>query len=239
MIKVAVCGAGGKMGSRVVNLILNDQKMRLVCGVEKRPPDWKSKTIFVIDLKDVINSVDVVIDFSDPDSCLRHLEIAVENKKRMVIGATGFNDSQKDLIRDFSSEIACVLAPNMSIGANVLFVLVEQMAKIFFDYDTDIVEIHNNQKKDAPSGTAEKIAQIIYNINPKQKIDIHSLRMGDIVSEHTVIFAGKGERIELIHKVNNRDVFAQGAIRAAKWVVNKPAGLYEMSDVLGIARYMR
>ena len=171
----------------------------------------------------------------------------------MVIGTTGFTDDQIKEIKELSKDVPVVLAPNMSIGVNLLFKLVQEAARALKGkgYDIEVVEMHHRFKKDAPSGTAVKIVDIlkeetgiknvvygregIYeNGRPSDEIAVFALRGGDVVGEHTVIFAGMGERIELTHKAGSRDIFAKGAVEAAKWIKDKPAGLYDMMDVLGL-----
>jgi len=195
-----------------------------------------------------------VIDFTIPDATLEHVRVAAEGKKPIVIGTTGLNSAQIGDIEKFSAVIPVVLAPNMSLGVNVLFKLVGEVSKTLGgDYDIEIVEMHHRFKVDAPSGTALKLAELaakglgvkleeagvfgrkglIGERKPKE-IGVMTLRGGDVVGEHTVIFAGLGERIELTHRASSRDTFARGALRAAKWVVDKLPGLYSMQDVLGL-----
>lgn len=261
MVKVIVAGAYGKMGQRIINLGLSDKDIELVGVLEAKGHPLVSKDLVVDnfklkvtdDLAGIIDQAEVVIDFTNPQATLEHLEIIAKAKKYAVIGTTGLNDKQLAKLKELSQNIACVFAPNMSMGVNLLFKLAEESAKVLGNYDIEIVEAHHNQKKDAPSGTAVKIAQIIAKIlgrdleksgvygrqgitgaRKKEEIGIHAVRAGDIVGEHTVIFAGTGERIELIHRAHSRDTFAQGAITAAKWVVGRPKGLYDMQDVLGL-----
>ncbi len=261
MIKVIVCGACGRMGQRIIDLMLKDKEIRLVGALESKNHSMIGKDIIVQevklkisdDLHNIINNADVIIDFTNPEATIEHLEIARKSKKCAVVGTTGLSDKQLSALQKISENISCVFAPNMSMGVNLLFKLVEESAKALGNYDIEIVEAHHNLKKDAPSGTAEKIAQIITKVldrditkaavygrqgiigpRKKEEIGIHSIRAGDIVGEHTVIFAGGGERIELIHRAHSRDAFAEGAIRAAKWILSKPKGLYDMQDVLGL-----
>jgi 4-hydroxy-tetrahydrodipicolinate reductase len=172
----------------------------------------------------------------------------------MVIGSTGFSPEEMEEIRDLTGNVPCVLAPNMSVGVNVLFKVIRTVAEILGDdYDVEILEAHHHLKKDAPSGTAMKMAHIIAEAlgrdldevgiyerkgligeRPRREIGIQTLRAGDIVGEHTVLFGAVGERLELIHRAHSRDNFAKGAIRAAKWVVEQKPGLYDMQDVLGL-----
>lgn len=263
MIKVIVCGACGKMGNRLINLIGEDKEMKIIEAIEEKSHPRIDKTIIgditVTDnLEKNIDATDVVIDFTNPGASLRHLEIAEKHQKAIVIGTTGFKDGEIYVIKTRAEKIPCVLAPNMSLGVNLLFKLAREIAKALPSYNPEIIEVHHNQKKDAPSGTAYKLAEEISlgyaDANPAtaknrilshgrsgtlglrkpEEIGIHAVRAGDIVGEHTVIFAGPGERIELTHRAHSRDVFVYGAIKAAKWIVGKPAGLYDMRDVSGI-----
>lgn len=226
MINVVVTGACGRMGSAIIRHLSSQRDMKLVGAVEIS----QHKNIDS-SLEAVIDKSDVIIEFVNPKTSIRHLEIAHSFRKPIVIGTTGFDKSELKVINDFAKDIPCVLSPNMSVGVNSLFHLVSKLAKILGnDYDIEIVEAHHNLKKDAPSGTALKFAELC--ACPKDKI--HSLRCGDIVGDHTIVFAGPGERIEITHRAHSRDVFAFGAVKAARFVVNARPGLYSMQDVMGI-----
>ncbi len=256
MIKVIVCGASGRMGARIVNLVGKDSELELVGAIEtKGHPDVgkaiSSKVKIDDDLNKIIGMGDVVIDFTSPQATLSHVENVRKQRKSMVIGTTGLSDRDMKSINKASGEISILISPNMSVGVNLLFELVEEVASRLEGYDIEIVEAHHNQKKDSPSGTAKKIAEIIAGAQKldlgkagiygrkgltgprkRDEIGIHAVRAGDIVGDHTVLFAGGSERIELIHRANSRDAFALGAIKAAKWIAGKPSGLYSMKDVL-------
>ncbi len=266
MIRTIVSGACGKMGRRICTLMENDDLLELVGAVES--PDNKhigedigsvcglgKKGITVKpDIADIIDEGEVIIEFSAPQATLDHTRAAAEHEKAMVIGTTGLSPQQIEEIKRLSVRIPIVMAPNMSLGVNILFKLVRDVAKTLKDeYDIEIVEMHHRFKKDAPSGTALKLAEnaaealgkdlnevAVYGRQghtgerKRGEIGIMSLRGGDVVGDHTVIFAGLGERIELTHKATSRDTFALGALRAAKWVIDKIPGLYTMEDVLGI-----
>lgn len=261
MVKVIVAGACGKMGQRIISLSLTDKDIELIGALEARNHPMVNKELAIQNLKltvtdnlaSIIDKAEVVIDFTNPEATLEHLEIIAKAKKCAVVGTTGLDDKQLSKLEQISKNIACVFTPNMSMGVNLLFKLVEESAKTLNNYDVEIVEAHHNLKKDAPSGTAVKIAQIIAKVlgrdlekaglygrhgltgtRGKGEIGIHAVRAGDIVGEHTVIFAGTGERLELIHRTHSRDTFAQGAITSAKWILGKPKGLYDMQDVLGL-----
>ena len=206
-----------------------------------------------IDLGDqlLFADADVTIDFSHADTTASICEVAIKSKTPLVIGTTGHSAKQRDDIVAASKQIPVVLASNFSVGVNTLFALTENAAKILGDdFDLEIVEAHHRMKKDAPSGTAKTLAEILQRARQtktlrhgregivgergKSEIGIHSVRGGDVVGDHTVIFAGQGERLELTHRASSRETFARGAIRAARWVIGKSPGLYDMRDVLGL-----
>ncbi len=266
MIRTIVSGACGKMGRRICTLMEKDDTLELTGAIESEDSPFLGEDIGVVcgigkkgipvksSLEDVIKQGEVVIEFSTPQATLNHVRVAAENEVAMVIGTTGLTEDELGEIKKLSVRIPIVLAPNMSLGVNILFKLVESVAAILKDdYDIEIVEMHHRFKKDAPSGTALKLAEraasgaginleeaAVYgrkgNIGERKRteIGIMSLRGGDVVGDHTVIFAGLGERIELTHKATSRDTFALGALKAAKWVVDKIPGLYDMQDVLSI-----
>ena len=252
MIKIVVCGAAGKMGKMLISRILADSELVLSGAIEWREHHAVGQQIDAINITDNFSEAlelsDVAIDFTNMDATLYHFDIARKQKKAIIIGTTGITDEGIKRIKNASKEIPIILAANMSVGVNLLFKLVEEVAVAIPTYDVEIIEAHHNQKKDAPSGTALKLAEIISaklnleqifgrhgNVGARKKeIGIHSVRAGDIVGEHTVIFAGEGEQIELIHRAHSRDTFAAGAVKAAKWIFGKSPGLYTMGDVLGL-----
>ena len=267
MVKVAISGVLGRMGRTIAKLSYEDSKTEVIAGIENPDCAHSHNTVgeilgvdlpspIVTDLAEVIDLVDVLIEFSNStEAALSHLRLlaADKNKKGMVIGTTGFNSEELKEIKELSKDIPVVLAPNMSIGVNLLFKLVEEAAKALKDkgFDIEVVEMHHRFKKDSPSGTAVKIVDILKKATgiekvvygrqgdypegrPSDEIGVFALRGGDVVGDHTVIFAGIGERIELTHKAGSRDIFAKGAVEAAKWVKDKPSGLYDMMDVLGL-----
>lgn len=244
MINVVVTGACGRMGSAIIHNLLDQCDMKLAGAVESSQYKDIGRDIGEVlgigklavnissSLGVVIDKSDVIIEFVNPKISIRHLEIAHSFKKPIVIGTTGFDESELKIINDFAKDIPCVLSPNMSIGVNSLFHLVPKLAKILGgNYNIEIIEAHHNLKKDVPSGTAIKFAELCS--CPKDKI--HSLRCGDIVGDHTIVFAGPGERIEVTHRAHSRDVFAFGAVKAARFVVNAKPGLYSMQDVLSVS----
>ena len=227
MIRVSVLGAEGRMGQAICRLLRDDPRFKLVAGIDR-----------ATSLKNVINETDVVIDFSTREATLQNIPIIVEARKSVVVGTTGFSQSERDDFLKMARRIPCVFAPNMSVGVNVLFNLAEEVTKTLKNYDIEIVEAHHGKKKDAPSGTALKIKEKIEKSLTEEKLEknipVHSVRAGDIVGEHTIIYATEGERIELTHRASSRDTFAKGAIEAAAWVVNKKPGVYDMGDVLSL-----
>jgi 4-hydroxy-tetrahydrodipicolinate reductase len=214
----------------------------------------KTGIVITDDLSSCIDKGDVVIDFTFHTASVNHLKIAAEHGKAIVIGSTGFDADEMQMIRQWSEKTRCVVAPNMSVGVTVMLKVLESVAGILGDdYDVELVEAHHNLKKDAPSGTAVKMAQVIADAlnrdleevgvycrhgiigeRKKKEIGIQTVRAGDIIGEHTVIFGGIGERLEFTHKAHSRDNFAKGAIRAAEWIIDQENGLYDMQDVLGL-----
>jgi 4-hydroxy-tetrahydrodipicolinate reductase len=243
MTKIIITGAKGRMGQALVSCAKNFRELEIVAAINRGD-----------DLKTVIAKSDVVIDFSSHSATPGIVELCAKNKKAIVIGTTGHSDSEKLQIENFKSKIPIVLASNFSIGVNTLFWLTRKAAEILgADFDLEIVEMHHRLKKDAPSGTAKSLAEILAVVRKQQlekvarhgrvgivgertvaEIGIHSIRGGDVVGDHTVIFANAGERLELTHKASSRDTFANGALRAALWVVKQNRGLFDMQGVLGL-----
>ena len=207
----------------------------------------------VSDINQVVDDFDVLIDFTLADAVIANLQNCRAAGKRMVIGTTGLDDGQKEAIHNAAADIAIVFAPNMSIGVNLVFRLAQLAARIIgADTDIEIIEAHHNQKQDAPSGTAVRLGEIIAaqlgrdlkdcavygrqghtGVRDPKTIGFETIRAGDIVGDHTVMFAASGERVEITHKASSRKTFANGAVRAARWVMEKESGLYDMQDVLG------
>jgi len=266
MVRAAVAGIAGRMGSRIAQLVRETEGIDLVAGFERPDHPGVGRDIGEVigagrlekpvaaRIQDVLQEVDVVIDFTAATASLEHMAEASSAGKAMVIGTTGFAPEQVARVQELARQIPCVLAPNMSMGVNVLFKVVADVARLLGDdFDVEIVEAHHRFKKDAPSGTALKLAQNVADAlgrdlnqtgvyarhgligeRTRQEIGIQTVRAGDIVGEHTVIFASLGERIEITHRAHSRDNFARGAIRAAMWVVKQPPGIYNMQQVLGI-----
>ncbi|BAT71859.1 dihydrodipicolinate reductase [Thermosulfidibacter takaii ABI70S6] len=259
MIKVVVTGAAGRMGRTILSVCFQDKEVEVVGALEAPGHQAVGTLVEGVQVTDnvqeALEGADVVIDFTVPQATLKLLDVCEEHKVAMVVGTTGFTREQEQRLKEASSIIPIVFSPNMSVGVNLLFKLVYEVAKILGeDFDVEIVEVHHRFKKDAPSGTALKLAEMaakalgrdleqdmvagrrgIVGERKDNEIGVFAVRAGDVVGEHTVIFGGLGERIELVHKAHSRETFARGAVRAAKWVKDKPAGLYSMWDVLGIS----
>lgn len=235
MIKLGISGVCGKMGRRIYELASNDRDFEVTLGLEKKGTPLIGKELGKIKVsssQDGLFLVDVFVDFTVPEASEANLDYVARYKKALVLGTTGFSDVQLKKIEDVSKVVPVVFSPNMSIGVNVLFSILPEIAKrLGPDYSIEIVEAHHKTKKDAPSGTAKKLGQVLADTAGRQ-IPIHAIRLGDIVGDHTVIFCGNSERIEIKHQAHSRDLFAVGALKAAKWVMGKPAGLYSMQDVL-------
>ncbi len=264
--KVVVTGASGRMGRRLVALTDAEDGLVLSGAVEAPGhPDLGVDAGLLAgtrelgvkitdDLSDLLDDADVLIDFTAPKVSVESAGLCAEKNTAVVIGTTGMTEDENAKVRSYKDKVAIVLAPNMSVGMNVLFHLVKESAKILGrDFDIEIVEAHHNMKKDAPSGSAVHLAKVaakgrnfsypdcarhcrdgIIGERPKDEIGVQTVRGGDIVGDHTVLFAGTGERIELVHRAHSRDTFAKGAVRTALWLTGKGPGVYNMSDVLGL-----
>jgi 4-hydroxy-tetrahydrodipicolinate reductase len=243
MTKIIITGSKGRMGRALLACASADSELQVVGQIDQGD-----------DLRTVIAKGDVVIDFSSHSATPAIAALCAERKKAMVIGTTGHSNEAKSQILNFKSNIPIVLASNFSTGVNTLFWLTRKAAEILgAGFDLEIVEMHHRLKRDAPSGTAKTLAEILAEVRQQnleraarhgregivgertsQEIGIHSIRGGDVVGDHTVVFADAGERLELTHKASSRDTFARGALRAAQWVVRQKPGLYDMQDVLGL-----
>ncbi|SPD73578.1 4-hydroxy-tetrahydrodipicolinate reductase [uncultured Desulfobacterium sp.] len=266
MIKAIVAGAAGRMGKRIIDMIHKNPDVTL-SGAFERPdhPNINEDAGLVAGIgemgvkiagsfEDVIDQGDVLIDFTTPKATLENMVPASQRGLAVVIGTTGITGDVLRDVKELARKTRCVMAPNMSVGVNVMFKIAQEMAEILgSDYDMEILEVHHRLKKDAPSGTAMRLAQVLADAagrdlarvgvyerkgiigeRTNEEIGIQTWRGGDITGEHTVMFAGIGERLELIHRAHNRDNFARGAVKAAIWVINQPTGLYDMQDVLGL-----
>ena len=266
MTKVIIAGAAGRMGRRIGHMVNQQEGLTLAAGFERAESSEVGKDVgelagigangvIVADsFEAVAGQGDVVIDFTFHEATMALARKAAEHKKAMVIGTTGLSQDNLDELKELAANFPCVQAPNMAVGVNVLFKIAKKAASILGDaYDIEIVEAHHRMKKDAPSGTALKLGEMVaegvnrnlaevgvYERNgiigerTDQEIGIQTIRGGDIVGEHTVYYCGAGERLEITHRAHNRDNFARGAALAAAWVTKQANGLYTMFDVLGL-----
>ena len=234
-MKIAVAGSGGRMGRTVIEAVQADRSVELGAAFDIGADPA------------VAAACDVLIDFTRPEGTLAHLKHA----RAMVIGTTGFSAAQRKTVEDAARRIPIVMAANFAVGVNAVYKLAETAARILGDgYDVEVIEAHHRHKVDAPSGTALKIGEVLGSVlktkdfvhgrhgdtgeRPARQIGYHAIRGGDIVGEHTVLFAGAGERVEITVRSQSRMTYAAGAVRAAKWLKGKPAALYDMFDVLGL-----
>lgn len=235
MIKLGIAGVCGRMGRRVFELAIQESDFEVTLALERKGIPMIGKELGKLRISsspDGLFLVDVFVDFTTPEATETNLDYVARYKKALILGTTGLNATQLKKVEEVSGVVPVVFSPNMSVGVNVLFALLPEIAKrLGPDYNIEIVEAHHKTKKDAPSGTAKKFAQVLTDIT-RREIPIHALRLGDIVGDHTIIFCGKSERIEIKHQAHSRDLFAWGALKAAKWVMGKPPGLYSMQDVL-------
>ena len=266
MVRVAVCGAGGRMGTSILNTLKKDKGIQIVGAteisghpilgqdLENITNTGKTNIIVSNDLKTAFRDADVVVDFTTPSSTLTTAEYCGRNKKAIVIGTTGFTASQKKKLEKSIKKVPAVISPNMSIGVNLVFEVSKILAsRLGNEFDTEIYETHHRNKIDAPSGTALRLAESVaegLGLNTsrhlkferrgeigkrkEKEIGIQTLRGGDVVGDHTVMFLGEGERIELTHRAHNRENFSRGVLRAVKWIKGKKPGIYSMKDVLGL-----
>ncbi|MFH1397037.1 MAG: 4-hydroxy-tetrahydrodipicolinate reductase [Candidatus Omnitrophota bacterium] len=235
MIKLGIAGVCGKMGKRIFSLARNNKDFEITLALERKGIPEIGKELGKIKISsspDGLFLVDVFVDFTMPEASVVNLDYVARYKKALVLGTTGFNDQEINKIQEISKIVPVVFSPNMAVGVNVLFSLLPEIAKrLGPEYAIEIVEAHHKAKKDAPSGTAKKFHQVLVESTGKE-IPVHSVRLGDIVGDHTIIFCGNSERIEIKHQAHSRDLFALGALKAARWVIDKPAGIYSMQDVL-------
>jgi len=268
-IRIAVAGAAGRMGRTLVEAVIETEG--LVLGAASETPGssligadagalagvGRLGVPLVADLADKTGAFDELIDFTAPAATLAHLEICRSTGKRMVIGTTGFDETQRAAIASAGEQIGIVLAPNMSVGVNLCFKLLDIAARVLGDeVDIEIIEAHHRHKVDAPSGTALRMGEVVASAlgrdlnevavygregytGPRERttIGFETIRAGDVVGEHSVWFAADGERVEIAHKASSRMTFARGAARAAVWISDRAQGLYDMQDVLGLRAY--
>jgi 4-hydroxy-tetrahydrodipicolinate reductase len=264
--RIAIAGASGRMGRMLIDAVLAAPDLQLsgaldVVGSAALGQDAGSQAgracgvAITSDLRAGLAGADVLIDFTRPDGTMAHLALCRELGVRAVVGTTGFSDAQKAAIADHARQIAIMMAPNMSVGVNVVLRLLEQAAKALSQgYDIEVIEAHHRHKVDAPSGTALQMGEVLAAALGRSLADcavyareghtgerepstigFSSIRGGDIVGDHTVLFAGTGERIEISHKSSSRAAYAQGSLRAARFLAGKASGLFDMNDVLSLA----
>ena len=267
MMKIAIAGATGRMGKMLIEAVLNTPDTQLVGALEHASCSQlgedaaaflgkKTGVLISADVAQVLSGAQFLIDFTRPEGTMAHLAVAEKTGTKMVIGTTGLSTEQIANLKTASAKLAIVFAPNMSVGVNATFKLLEMAAKMLNEgYDIEIVEAHHRHKVDAPSGTALKMGEVIADSLGKKLDDVAvyareghtgerkegtigfaTIRGGDIVGDHTVLFAGEGERIEISHKSSSRQSYAQGSLRAARFLQNQTAGLYDMQDVLGLRK---
>jgi 4-hydroxy-tetrahydrodipicolinate reductase len=266
MIRVAVAGAAGRMGKTILGVCRDSDDVAIGAAVEhadspalgmdagEQAGIGRQDVTIVSDIDKVMDDFDVLIDFTLADAVADNVEKCRAAGKKMVIGTTGLADEQRAAINKAGRDIAIVFAPNMSSGVNLVFRLAQLAARaIGADTDIEIIEAHHNQKKDAPSGTAVRLGEIIASelgrdlkdcavygreghtgVRDPDTIGFETIRAGDIVGDHTVLFAGTGERVEITHRASSRKTFAVGAVRAARWIMDRDRGVYDMQDVLGL-----
>ncbi|MEM4541149.1 MAG: 4-hydroxy-tetrahydrodipicolinate reductase [Archaeoglobaceae archaeon] len=254
-MKLAIAGAAGRMGRLVVKHAINEglkvfQAFDVVeVGKDAGELAGVGKIGVLIENDITKLNVDVLVDFTNPEACIKNARIASQKGIKLVIGTTGFSEEQRKELESYCKKVPAVISPNFSVGVNAFFKIVEFASSLLHSYDIEIFEIHHKMKKDAPSGTAIKTAEIIREVLAKKgkildlkfcregkrgnEIGVFGIRGGDVVGEHTVLFFGEGERVEITHRATSRDSFAKGAIMAVKWIagVEKP-GIYSMLDVL-------
>lgn len=266
MLDIAITGAAGRMGRSLIAACTQTDGCQLSAAIEHTGNSLLGNDAgdlaglgtlnisLVDDLAAVKNQFDTLIDFTRPEATLNNIAFCVEHKKNIVIGTTGFSETEKQKINDAANQIGIVFAPNMSVGVNLCLKLLETAAQILGDsVDIEIIEAHHRHKVDAPSGTAIRMGEVIAEAlgrnlddcavygregvtgeRDRKTIGFETIRAGDIVGDHTVMFASEGERVEVTHKASSRMTFANGAVRAAKWLAQQPAGLYDMQQVLGL-----
>jgi 4-hydroxy-tetrahydrodipicolinate reductase len=256
------------MGKRLIALLRESTDFQVVGAVERKDHVDLGRDagegagvgplgVPIVDsITGVLPGAQVLLDFTAPAAAMQHLEAASQAGVAAVIGTTGLGAADIPRARELATRIPCVQSPNMSVGVNVLYGVLAQVASALGDgYDIEVIEAHHHFKKDSPSGTAEKMAQVlaeargrdlrkvgvygrhgIVGERPRDEIGVHAIRAGDIVGEHTILFGGMGERIEIVHRAQSRDNFVYGALRAARWVVGQKPGMYDMQDVLGLRK---
>ena len=266
MTNILITGAAGRMGRNLITAVYEAQGSKLTAATERRGSSMigvdagelagleKNNVTLIDDINNALHQFDVCIDFTAPAVTIENIKACRSAGRKMVIGTTGFTDEQKQLIQDAAQDIAIVFAPNMSVGVNLTFKLLDIAARVLGDsVDIEVIEAHHRHKVDAPSGTAVRMGEVLADAlgrdlkdcavygregqtgeRDRQTIGFETIRAGDIVGEHTVMFADIGERVEITHKASSRMTFANGAVRAAQWLNEHDNGLFDMQDVLGL-----
>lgn len=254
MIKVVVCGASGRMGQTLGRMVNESKDLELVGGINLKPSSFFGAEI--VETKDAEallkdTKADVLIDFTIASAAVGNVKMAARNNVALVVGTTGISPEQRaEMEQAIKGHVPAVISSNFSLGMNIFWQLVRESAKLLKDYDIEVIEAHHRNKKDAPSGTAKTILQILdEEVGSRKKlygregmmergneIGVHVIRGGDIVGDHSVMFSKNFETIELSHRAYDRSVFASGAVRAVRWVVGKKPGIYGMSEVLGLQK---
>lgn len=266
MLNIGITGAAGRMGRNLIQACFENTAVQLAAAIEHESSPFIGRDAgevagigslhvdIVPRIGDAINSLHTLIDFTRPEVTLNNLQSCVENGRNIVIGTTGFSEAEKQQIKKASEAIGIVFAPNMSVGVNLCFKLLDIAARVLGDdVDIEVIEAHHRHKVDAPSGTALRMGEVVAEAlgrnlddcavygregvtgeRERKTIGFETIRAGDIVGDHTVMFAGIGERVEITHKASSRMTFANGAVRAALWLENKGSGLYDMQDVLDL-----
>ncbi len=254
MVKVVVCGASGRMGQIIGRMVNESKDLELVGGINLKPGSFFG--VEIVEAKDAEallkkTKAEVLIDFTIASAAVGNVKMAARNNVALVVGTTGITPEQRaEMEKAIHGQVPAVITTNFSVGMNIFWQLVRESAKLLKDYDIEVIEAHHRNKKDAPSGTAKTILQIIEEeagarkkqygregmTERKDEIGVHVIRGGDIVGDHKVMFSKNFETIELSHRAYDRSVFASGALRAARWVVGKKPGAYSMSDVLGLKK---
>jgi len=254
MIKVVVCGASGRMGQTVGRMVNESSDLELAGGINLKPGSFfGAEIVETKNAESFIKSTkaDVLIDFTIAAAAVENVKMAARNNVALVVGTTGFTPEQRAVMeKAIHNNVPAVISSNFSVGVNIFWQLVRESGKLLKEYDIEVFEAHHRNKKDAPSGTAKTILQILEEeVGPRQKqygregmterkneIGVHVIRGGDIVGDHKVMFSKNFETIELSHRAYDRSVFASGALHAVRWVVGKKPGIYGMSDVLNLKK---
>ena len=254
MVKVVICGASGRMGQTLGRMVTESPDLELAGGIDLHPGTFFGAEIVAVkDIESLLKSKkpDVLIDFTVAHAAVENVKSAAKNNVALIVGTTGFTPEQREVMAAaINGHVPAVISSNFSVGVNIFWQLVREAGRLLNDYDIEVIEAHHRNKKDAPSGTAKTILQILDEeagtrkklygregmMERQNEIGVHVIRGGDIVGDHTVMFSKNFETIELSHRAYDRSVFASGALRAARWVAGKKPGIYGMNDVLGLEK---